>query len=62
MARRLSEQYAPGTAVQITFGADVWLSGTVIGHQPPGVWVRTADGRTWFVTNTRRIRPLTNES
>lgn len=62
MVKRLTQQYAPGTIVQITFGDNVWHSGVVIYHQPPGVWVRTADGRSWFVTNTRHIRPMIDES
>ena len=49
--------YAVGTAVQIWPGETVWLSGVVVAHQPPGLWVQTADGRSWFVTNRRRIRP-----
>lgn len=60
MAERLTEMYAVGTAVQIWPGEQVWLSGVVVDHQPPAVWVRTEDGRTWFVTNRRRIRPEEN--
>ena len=48
--------YAVGTAVQIWLDETVWLSGVVVAHQPPAVWVRTEDGRAWFVTNRRRIR------
>jgi hypothetical protein len=56
MAERLTEMYLVGTAVQIWLGEQIWLDGTVVAHQPPAVWVRTRDGRTWFVTNRRRIR------
>ncbi len=59
MVKRLVEQYRPGDAVEIMFereGEAAWQRGQVVAHQPPGVWVRTADGRMWFVTNTRRIR------
>jgi hypothetical protein len=44
--------------VEISFGArDDWQPAVVVRREPPGVWVRTADGRAWFVTNTYRIRP-----
>ena len=56
MAERLTEMYAVGTAVEIWLGEQIWLEGTVVAHQPPAVWVRTRDGRSWFVTNRRRIR------
>ena len=56
MAERLAEMYAVGTAVEIWLGEQIWLEGTVVAHQPPAVWVRTRDGRSWFVTNRRRIR------
>ena len=48
--------YPVGTAVQIWPGEQIWLSGVVVGHQSPAVWVQTEDGRAWFVTNRRRIR------
>ena len=48
--------YAVGTAVQIWLGEQVWLSGVVVAHQSPAVWVRTQNGRAWFVTNRRHIR------
>jgi hypothetical protein len=57
MSRRLADQYRPGEPVEITFDGRHWQPATVARHQPPGVWVETADGRAWFVTNTRRIRP-----
>jgi len=56
VAQRLTEMYAVGTAVQIWLGEQIWLSGVVVAHQSPAVWVRTPDGRAWFVTNRRRIR------
>lgn len=59
MPKRLSEQYAIGDAVEILFeqmGCNDWLRGLVVGVQAPGLWVRLANGGTWFVTNTRRIR------
>jgi hypothetical protein len=56
VAERLTEMYAVGTAVQIWPDEQEWLSGVVVAHQPPAVWVRTEDGRSWFVTNRRRIR------
>ncbi|MER2599353.1 MAG: hypothetical protein ABTQ73_07535 [Caldilineales bacterium] len=39
-------------------GLEEWLPGEIAGFQHPGVWVRTLSGGLWFVTNTRRIRPL----
>lgn len=56
MAERLTALYPVGTAVQIWLSEQVWLSGVVVAHQAPAVWVRTRDGRSWFVTNRRRIR------
>lgn len=59
MTQRLVEQYHPGDRVEIHFerGDDTgWQRGEVVAAQHPGLWVRTADGRLWFVTNTRRIR------
>ena len=57
--RHIYEQYTPGQRVEIRFssaGADEWLAAVVLRAEPPGLWVRTADGREWFVTNTYRIR------
>lgn len=57
MARRLTELYQSGMMVEIRFGDDEqWWLGQVVGHQPPGVWVQTINGRYWFVTNGRRIQ------
>ena len=61
MPPRLIDVYHPGDQVEIYFDRDgdpLWLAGTVVAHDPPGVWVRTEDGQFWFVTNTRRIRPV----
>ena len=61
MAARLVESYPVGTAVLVCFedrcGAPVWVPGAVVRHAHPAVWVRTADGREWFVTSAKRIRP-----
>lgn len=56
MAERLTVLYAVGTAVEILLDG-VWLPGVVIRHESPAVWVQTADGRAWFVTNRQRIKP-----
>ena len=59
MPRHVYDQYAPGQAVEIVFAqqGDAWQPAVVVRGEPPGVWVRTADGREWFVTNSYRIRP-----
>lgn len=63
MAKRLYEQYQLDALVEIQFsGDDRWLRGRVVRHDPPGVWVQTANRRMWFVTNTRRIRKVKEES
>lgn len=65
MTLRLSEAYRAGDAVEIVFEVDDdarWLLGRVVGSQPPGLWVRLTDGSRWFVTNTRRIRPVLDEA
>ena len=57
---RIYERYAPGQRVEIRFGdatGAAWLAAVVVRPEPPGLWVRTADGQEWFVTNTYRIRP-----
>jgi len=56
MAKRLSEVYKVKDMVEIQFGEDLWLVGRVAGFQHPGLWVTTADGASWYVTNGRRIR------
>jgi hypothetical protein len=62
--QRLVDRYPLQTEVEIMLGAIGWQAGLVIRHQHPGVWVRDRDGRSWFVTNGRRIRPTgsTHES
>ncbi len=57
---RIYERYAPDARVEIRFGGAVgeaWQAAVVLRAEPPGLWVRTADGQEWFVTNTYRIRP-----
>lgn len=64
MPARLNETYRLGDWVEIVFavdGGDRWLAGQVVGAQHPGLWVRLPGGSMWFVTNTRRIRPVTSD-
>ncbi len=56
MAKRLRELYPIGEQVEIKMGEDVWLAGVVERHEHPAVWVKTVNGRFWFVTNRQRIR------
>lgn len=58
MSKRLIDTYKIGDMVEIRFSnAPDWLPAQVTQHDPPGVWVRTIpNGRSWFLTNTRRIR------
>ncbi|MCB8986271.1 MAG: hypothetical protein H6661_00775 [Ardenticatenaceae bacterium] len=56
MSERLVELYEVGEWVQISFGDKAWQRAQVRQLQHPGLWVQTADGRLWFVTNTRHIR------
>ncbi|MFK7806138.1 MAG: hypothetical protein AB8G95_31195 [Anaerolineae bacterium] len=59
MAQRLTEKFIIGQAVEIWFERiDHWIPGVIDRHQHPAVWVRTLDGREWFVTNGARIRLL----
>ncbi len=61
MTARLSETYRAGDWVEIVFdvhGDTRWLAGQVVGMQHPGLWVRLSGGSLWFVTNTRKIRPV----
>lgn len=61
MAERLTDLYKPGDRVEILLEAGsrdaYWQTGTVLARDFPGVWVDTAAGGRWFVTNGRRIRP-----
>ena len=59
MPKRIYDQYSPGDRVEIVFqdqDKDAWQPADVLRRDPPGIWVRTADGREWFMTNTYRIR------
>ncbi len=56
MAQRLVEMYPPGTAVSILLSDQRWHEGTVVRLEHPAVWVKTTNGREWFVTNRQRIR------
>mgnify|MGYP001164639923 FL=1 len=63
--RHIYDRYAPGDRVEIRFGqgdAERWQPAVVLRREPPGIWVRAADGREWFVTNTYRIRPAGPDS
>ena len=60
MSQRIHDRYAPGDRVEIRFADQpeaTWQPAVVVRRDPPGIWVRTADGREWFMTNTYRIRP-----
>lgn len=62
MAKRLAERYRRGERVEISFqGNDEWWPATVLKPAHPGLWVQTDDGRSWFVTNARRIRKASGE-
>ena len=61
MPKRITETYAVGEAVQVTFDGDFWLRGEIAAHEHPGVWVRLASGSMLFVTNLRRIRKLDDD-
>lgn len=59
MPKRIYETYAPGDRVEILFADksnDAWQPAVVLRTEPPGIWVETADGGRWFMTNTYRIR------
>jgi hypothetical protein len=60
MTSRLVDQFPLGAPVEVQFddrcGAATWVPGVVVRHQFPAVWVRTPDGREWFVTSGKRIR------
>jgi hypothetical protein len=60
MPNRIYEQYEIGERVEIVFshlGENEWRLAVVLRTDPPGLWVQTADGQQWFMTNTYRIRP-----
>lgn len=60
MPQRIYEAYDAGDRVEIVFANrsdDQWQAAVVLRREPPGIWVRAADGREWFMTNTYRIRP-----
>jgi hypothetical protein len=59
MPQRLVDTYRVGDAVEVFLGGPTegaWHAARVLALQHPGVWVQTADGGGWFVTNSRRIR------
>lgn len=60
MPPRLVEQFPVGAPVEVAFedrcGVAAWFPGVVVRHDHPAVWVRTADGREWYVTSGKRIR------
>ena len=62
MAQRLVEIYKSGDLAEVLLrgqDAEEWCKAVVRGLDYPGVWVQTEDRRLWFVTNGRRIRPMT---
>ncbi len=65
MPKRIYDQYTPGDRVEIVFansGEDGWQPAVVVRQEPPGIWVRTADGSEWFMTNLYRIRPVSSST
>lgn len=58
MPKRLTERFPTGTVVEIEIVDFGWLTGIVVQHESPAVWVRTEGGQYWFVTNGRKIRNL----
>lgn len=59
MTRRLKDRFSLHDPVEIYFvSIGRWVVGRVVGFDPPGIWVETAVGQRFFVTNTRRIRFL----
>ena len=65
MARRLDEMFTPGDRCEVYFADSEdprWLPAVVLGFQRPGCWVQANNGSVWFVTNTRRIRPLATDA
>jgi hypothetical protein len=63
MPKHIYDQYRPGDKVEIIFahlGEEAWRPAVVLRAEPPGIWVQTADGQHWFMTNTYRIRPASS--
>lgn len=58
MPKRLAELYQLQEPVEILLrnAGSRWVAGRVVAYDFPGVWVETANGSRWFVTNRRRIR------
>lgn len=60
MTPRLVDRHPVGAPVEVAFedrcGNAVWVTGVVVRHEHPAVWVRTTDGREWFVTSGKRVR------
>ncbi len=62
MSKRLTEKFPINQPVEIWFERiDLWIPGVIVRHQHPAVWVKTLDGREWFVTNGQRIRIFEQE-
>ena len=57
MSDRLVDRFQRGDRVEIAREEEEWMAGQIARLEHPGVWVKTIDGRFWFVTNNRRIRP-----
>ncbi len=63
MVKRLVEVYRIGDTVEIFFQNeedDEWRPAHIVALQHPGVWAQTADRRIWYVTNSKRIRPVSS--
>jgi hypothetical protein len=55
---RLVTLYPLKSQVEIRLTEAGWQPGQVVAHDHPGLWVAVTNGRLWFVTNRRHIRPL----
>lgn len=65
MVKRLVEVYRIGDMVEVFFQNeedDEWRPAHIVAFQHPGVWAQTADRRIWYVTNSKRIRPVSSPS
>lgn len=63
MAQRLIDLYRIGDAVEVCFQGDEgddWRPARIMALQHPGVWAMTDDRRVWYVTNSKRIRPVSS--